>query len=61
MEIMPGLGHNPPMDTIPPRPAPAAWLEAMRRSAEELAAGKTVPLGPVLDDLRASADQLEAL
>jgi hypothetical protein len=31
----------------------------MRCSADEIAAGQTVPLGPVLDDLLATADRLE--
>ena len=48
------------MGTAPTRTAPAAWTEALDRSAAEIAAGQTVPLAPVLDELRARADRLEA-
>lgn len=40
---------------------PAGWLESLGRSKAELAAGQTVPLMPVLDRLRASAERLEAV
>ena len=43
-----------------PTPAPAAWLESLGRSKMQIAAGESVPLLPVLDRLRASAEQLEA-
>jgi hypothetical protein len=41
-------------------PAPPGWLEALAESEAELAAGQTVPLAPVLAELRASAARLEA-
>ena len=40
--------------------APAGWLESLERSKIQLAAGQTVPLLPVLERLRASAERLEA-
>jgi hypothetical protein len=40
--------------------APAGWLESLARSNAQIAAGKTVPLLPVLDRLRASAERLES-
>lgn len=40
--------------------APAGWLESLAHSKAEIAAGQTVPLLPILDRLRASADKLEA-
>jgi hypothetical protein len=43
-----------------PTPAPAAWLESLARSKMKIAAGEGVPLLPVLDRLRASAERLEA-
>jgi len=42
------------------RAAPTKWLESLARSKAEIAAGQTVPLLPILDRLRASADRLEA-
>jgi len=39
---------------------PLCWIEALDRSAAEVAAGQTVPIEPVLDELRASAERLEA-
>lgn len=43
-----------------PSRVPAGWLESLERSKAQLAAGQTVPLLPVLDRLRASAERLEA-
>lgn len=40
--------------------APTKWLESLARSKTQIAAGQTVPLLPVLDRLRASAERLEA-
>jgi len=39
---------------------PAEWVESLARSKAQVAAGQTVPLLPILDRLRASADRLEA-
>lgn len=47
-------------DDTPLRPVPDGWLEAMAESDAELAAGQTVPLEPLLDELRRTAEQLEA-
>lgn len=43
-----------------PRPIPAGWLEALERSEADLAAGRTVPLEPVLARLRESIRRMEA-
>jgi len=51
----PGMAEN-----SAPTPAPAAWLESLARSKIQIAAGESVPLLPVLDRLRASAERLEA-
>ena len=40
--------------------APAGWLESLAASKAQIAAGQTVPLLPILDRLRASAERLEA-
>ena len=41
--------------------APPSWLvESLERSEAEIAAGQTVPLGPVLDQLRASIARMKA-
>ena len=47
-------------DENAPCPIPAGWLEAMDESDAQLAAGQTVLLEPLLDELRRSAEQLEA-
>ena len=47
-------------DENAPHPIPAGWLEAMDESDAQLAAGQTVPLEPLLDELRRAAEQLEA-
>lgn len=41
-------------------PAPVGWRESLERSKAQNAAGQTVPLLPILDRLRASAEHLEA-
>lgn len=49
------------MSNTATRPAaPAGWLESLARSKAEIATGQTVPLLPLLDRLRASAERLEA-
>lgn len=47
-------------DENAPRPIPAGWLEALERSEADLAAGRTVPLEPVLARLRESIKRMEA-
>ena len=47
-------------ETATPSRAPAGWLESLERSKEQIAAGHTVPLLPILDRIRASAERLEA-
>ena len=49
---MPEASHTPQ--------APARWLESLERSKAQIAAGQTVPLLPVLDQLQATAERLEA-
>ncbi len=41
-------------------PAPANWRESLERSKAQITAGQAVPLLPVLDRLRATAERLEA-
>jgi hypothetical protein len=40
--------------------APVGWRDSLERSKAQIAAGKTVPLLPVLDRLRAAAELIEA-
>lgn len=40
--------------------APHGWMGSLARSKAQIAAGQTMPLLPVLDRLRASAERLEA-
>lgn len=40
--------------------SPAGWGESLARSKAQIVAGERVPLLPVLDRLRAAAEQLEA-
>ena len=40
--------------------SPTGWRESLERSKAQIAAGKTVPLLPLLDRLRAAAERLEA-
>ena len=42
-----------------PKPR-AEWQESLVRSKAQIAAGESVPLLPILDRLRASAERLEA-
>lgn len=51
-----GMNH----DNTTSHPPPAGWLDAMDESDAQLAAGQTVPLEPLLDELRQAAAQLEA-
>jgi hypothetical protein len=39
--------------------APAEWIESLERSKAQIAAGLTVPLISLLEQLRASAERLE--
>ena len=39
---------------------PADWLGCLERSKAQIAAGLIVPLLPILDRIRASAERLEA-
>lgn len=43
-----------------PCSAPAGWLEALERSEADVAAGRTVPLEPVLERMRDSIKRMEA-
>ncbi len=43
-----------------PSQVPIGWRESLKRSKAQIAAGQSVPLLPVLDRLRASAEHLEA-
>jgi hypothetical protein len=36
------------------------WAEALKDSAADIAAGRIVPLAPILKELRATAERLEA-
>jgi hypothetical protein len=47
------------MEMITDKP-PADWLEPLARSKAEIEAGKTVPLEPFLDRLRASIARMKA-
>jgi hypothetical protein len=40
--------------------APAGWVKALDRSDAQIAAGQTIPLEPMLDELRASIARMEA-
>ena len=42
----------------PPQP-PAGWQDSLVRSKSQIASGESVPLMPLLDRLRASAERLE--
>ena len=46
--------------TVNSTTAPIEWLESLARSKAQIAAGQTVPLLPILERLRASAEQLDA-
>ncbi len=63
MALEPGAtaAYCPSMvETSPETPAPAGWHESLARSKTQIAAGQSIPLLPVLDRLRASAERLEA-
>ncbi len=63
MALEPGAtaAYCPSMvETSPETPAPAGWHESLARSKAQIAAGRSVPLLPILDRLRASAERLEA-
>jgi hypothetical protein len=47
-------------ETSPEAPVPARWHDSLARSKAQVAAGQSVPLLPVLDRLRSSAERLEA-
>ena len=47
-------------DDDTPRPPPAHWLEAIAESDAQLAAGQTVPLEPLLEEMRRALERLEA-
>ena len=47
-------------DRSTPAPPPTGWRESVTRSKAQIAAGESVPLLPILDRLRASAERLEA-
>jgi len=61
--LLPGPPMRYPLcmdhDDTAPRPAPAGWLETLERSEADLAAGRTVPLEPVLARLRESIKRME--
>ena len=40
--------------------APQGWDDALKRAKADIAAGRTVPLAPVMERLRASAERMEA-
>lgn len=46
-------------DDEAPRPPPAHWVEAIEEGDAELARGLTVPLKPLLDEMRRAAEELE--
>lgn len=50
----------PEDDPVSPAEPPAEWIEALRRSDADLAAGRLVPGSVVLAELRASVERLEA-
>jgi hypothetical protein len=41
-------------------PAASGWRQSLERSRAQIAAGQAVPLLPVLDRLRATAERIEA-
>jgi len=53
--------YSLPMDDNPPSaPAPAGWLDALRRSEAQLAAGQIVPGEEIMRELRESIARLES-
>ena len=60
-----GAGRGPEfaaMDTSLNQPSTHAseWADVLAECEAEVAAGQTIPLAPVLADLRSTADRLEA-
>lgn len=47
-------------NTINQASVPAGWLESFARNKTQIAAGEGIPLLPILDPLRATAERLEA-
>ena len=41
-------------------PVPPGWIEALEESEAQIARGETVPLEPLLTELHALADRIEA-
>ena len=61
LETSAAVIYDPEMTEIAPAPMPPAeWQESLIRSKAQIAAGESVPLLPILDRLRASAERLEA-
>lgn len=54
------MSTNPNPNSNPRAREPEGWREILLQSKAEIAAGQTVPLQPVLDRLRATAERLEA-
>ena len=55
------FAYSPTMSDRPKSaPPPAGWEARLARSKAQIAAGQSVPLLPILDRLRASAERLEA-
>jgi hypothetical protein len=52
--------HQAMSSTADRATVPAGWRESLERSKAQIAAGVTVPLIPILERLRASAERLEA-
>lgn len=53
------LNSNMDHDDNTTRAAPATWIKALDESDAQIAAGQTVPLEPLLNELRHAAAQLE--
>ena len=61
LESVAAAAYCPSMaETSPETPAPAGWHESLARSKAQIAAGRSVPLLPALDRLRALTERLEA-
>ena len=59
LEIRPRLAYRLPMNTIEDH-TPQDWVDSLARGKAEIEAGKTVPLAPFLDRLRASIARMKA-
>ena len=55
-----GAYHLNMASTVDHPPAPPEWVESLERSKAQIEAGRDVPLGPVLERLKTSADRMEA-